>query len=249
MPFWIAGAALLGSVISADSASSAADAQVGASEKATQLQKDIYDQTVARNAPFVSGGLTAFNALMDRLGISGNKGAEGYGSFGRTPTGEDVMNEPGYQFGQQQGQNALDRQMNARGFTGSGAAIKAGARYNTDYASTKYGEAFNRIQGAQQQQYNQINGLARMGQASANNTASAGENFGAAAGANMIGAGNAQAANQLAQGNIWQNAINQGVSLYRNQPGQGQGQFPAWASPGQSGQWSPDTWQFLAGGP
>jgi len=35
-------------------------------------------------------------------------------------------------------------------------------------------------------------------------------------GSNLIGAGNAQAASSLAQGNAWGNALNQGVSSYKS---------------------------------
>lgn len=215
MSFAIAGT-IGGALIGANAVGDAADTQAGAADRATQLSKEQYDSTVERNKPFVSGGTTAFNALLERLGLSGNTAAPGYGSFGKAPTAEQVQAEPGYQFGLDQGQQAINRNLNARGMTNSGAQIKAAARFGTDYAGTQYNNAFNRNQSAQQQAYNQLGNVANIGQNAANNTGQAGANYATQAGANMIGAGNANAAAGLAQGNIWTNALNQGVSAYNN---------------------------------
>jgi hypothetical protein len=231
-----AGVGLVGSALQSDAAGDAADAQIAASERATALQKEQYDATVERNKPFVQGGTTAFNALLDRLGLTGNTSAQGYGSFGKVPTAADVMAEPGYQFGLDQGQQAINRSLNARGMTNSGAQIKAAARFGTDYAGTQYGNAFNRNQSAQQQQYNQFANVANMGQNAANNTGQAGANYATQAGANMIGAGNARAAGELAQGNIWANALNQGVSAYnRSRPPAISGDYSSMATPDWTG--------------
>lgn len=225
MSFAIAGS-IGGALIGSDASRSASNKQLDAARESNAMQQNMYDQTVARNAPWVSGGTQSFNALLDRLGLSGNTGAAGYGTFGRTPTASDVMAEPGYQFGLDQGMNVLQNQLNARGMNYSGEQLKAINRYGNDYATTKYDAAFNRNQAAQQQAYNQLSGAAGMGQASANNTAAAGAGMATQYGNNLQGGANAAAANALAQGNLWTNAINQGVSAYgRNQPG-------VWRTPG-----------------
>lgn len=221
------GGSLIGAGIAADAAGDAADTQAAASDRASKLQKEQYDATVERNKPFVQGGTTAFNALLDRLGLSGNTTAQGYGSFGKVPTAAEVMAEPGYQFGLQQGEQARARMFNARGLRDSGAAIKEATRFGTDYASTQYGNAFNRNQSANQQAFNQLGQVANLGQNSANNTGQAGANYATTAGANMIGAGNAQAAAGIAGANAWTNALNQGVSIYNNRPPRSNGNI--WA--------------------
>lgn len=213
------GAPLVGSGIQAYSAGRAADAQLQGVREGNALLKDQYDQTVKRNEPFVTGGLSGFNALLDRLGLSSNKTAEGYGTLGKVPTQQEVMNEPGYAFGAAEGQKAIDRKLNAAGMTYSGPAIKAAGRFGTDYAGTQYGNAFNRNQEAQRTVYNQLSGVATTGLNAANNTGSAGAQYAGRASDNIVGGANASAANALAQGNIWGNAINQGVSSYIN-PGQ-----------------------------
>lgn len=214
----VAGAAIgvVGSAIAADSASDAADAQVGASKEATQLQKDMYDETVARNKPFVEGGRAGFDQLLMQLGLAGDKNDPNFGMLSRQVTADEVMNSPGYQFGLDQGQNALARQLNARGLNASGAALKAATRYGNDYATTKFGENFSRVNSQRQDIYNRLMGVTDVGQSAANNTSASGNIFASQAGQNMIGAGNAQAANSLAQGSIWGNALNQGLSIYNN---------------------------------
>ncbi len=245
MTFWVAGAALVVGGIGAASSNSAANKQKSSADGATALQQGIYEDTVNRNDPFVKGGTTAYNALLGRLGLAGADGtaASGYGTLGHMPTAEEVMATPGYQFGLDQGQNALNRQLNARGMSYSGEQLKRASMFGNNYATGQYQNAFNNLQSSNQQQYNQLMGAAGLGQASANNTASAGQQFGTQAGQNMIGAGNAQAANSLAQGNIWGSAINQGVSAYRNMPTSG-GNSGSWGSTGGgSGGWgSGDAW-------
>jgi hypothetical protein len=210
-------AAAIGGAISADSSRKAAHTQQDAARDSNTLLQDQYNQTVERNKPFVAGGTTAFNSLLDRLGLSGNTDAAGYNSFGKVPTASDVMAEPGYAFGRDQGQLGLDRKLNAHGMSYGGAALAAASKYNNDYATGQYGNAFNRLQSGNQQVYNQLSGVAGMGQQSANNMSAYGAQNAAQQGSNLQGGANASAANSLAQGNAWTNALNQGVSAYKNQ--------------------------------
>jgi hypothetical protein len=247
----VAGAGVAGAAISSGSAKSAAGAQSDAAGAATALQQQQYDQTVARNAPFTTGGTSAFNALLGRLGLAGSDGtaASGYGSLGHVPTAEEVMATPGYQFGLDQGQNALNRQLNARGMSYSGAQGKALARYGTDYATTKYNDAFNNLQSGNQQVYNQLMGAAGLGQQSANNTSAYGNQFATQAGNNMMGAANAQGAATIASGNAWGNALNQGVSAYKNyQAPTAQPDYTNWNS-GTGGSGSTGAWGGSAAEP
>jgi hypothetical protein len=87
----------------------------------------------------------------------------------RPVTAADVMQDPGYQFGLQQGQQALDRKIAAMGGRVSGAALKAAGRYGTDYASTGYNAAYQR----RQDSLNRLSQLAGMGQQAAGQSASA----------------------------------------------------------------------------
>lgn len=202
MPWAVAGA-VAAAGIGAAASNKAAKGQKGAADAATALQEGIYNDTRERNDPFYYAGTDALSQLRQRLG-------ELTASYDPSKLTE----EPGYQFGLQQGQQSLERSLASKGLGVSGAALKAAAQFGTDYGTTKLNDAFSRQQSANQQIYNQLAGLAGMGQASANQTAAAGAQFGAQAGSNMIGAANAGAASTLAQGNLWSNAVNQGLSTY-----------------------------------
>lgn len=217
---WAVAAAAVGAGGAIYGANKAANTQGAAAANANQLQAQQYGDTVSRNQPFVQGGTSAYNALLGRLGLSGSSDTTaGYGTLGKVPTAADVMATPGYQFGLDQGQQSLDRRITASGMNGSGAALKAAARYGTDYATTKYDDAFNNNLQAQNATYNQLIGASQLGQASANNTASAGSQYATNAGNNLMGAANASGAATLAGVNAAQGALNQGVSSYNNSNG------------------------------
>jgi hypothetical protein len=220
MTFWVAGAAVVSAGIGAYSSNKAAKGMQGAADSATALQQGIYNDTVDRNQPYVQGGTTAFNALLGRLGLAGADGsaASGYGSLGHVPTAEEVMAQPGYEFGRSQGEAGVNRLLNARGMSYSGAQGKALSQFNNNYATGQYQTAYDNLLRGNQQTYNQLSGLATFGQNSANNTATAGAQFGTQAGENNMFGAAAQGSNALAQGNIWGSAINQGASAYKNRP-------------------------------
>ncbi len=203
MPWVAAGAAVIGAAGSAYSANKAAGAQQSAADQATNLQRQQYADTVQRNQPFYGAGTDALAMLQQKLpGLN-------------TPYDPSKLtSEPGYQFGLQQGQQALERSLAARGRGVSGAALKAASEFGNNYATGQLNNAFNRDQASKNQQFSQLMQLTGLGQASANNTSAAGQNYANAAGANQIGAGNSAAANNLAQGNIWGNLLNQGASMY-----------------------------------
>ena len=130
------------------------------------------------------------------------------GSLLKPFTGADLQNEPGYQFGQQQGQQAIDRGQAARGNYLSGAAMKALARFNSDYASTKYGEAFNRDEATKDRTFNYLDSTSRSGQAAAAGTAAAGQNINSQLAQNDTALGNAAGAASIATGNAFGGALN-----------------------------------------
>jgi hypothetical protein len=148
--------------------------------------------------------------MQELLGISGT------GSAQRSLTGADVMADPGYQFGLQQGQQAIDRQATARGMRNSGAALMAAGRYGNDYGSTKYNDAWNRQQGERTNQFNQLASVAGAGQVGSNQIGQAGQNYANAAGNNGMMAANAQGAAGIASANTWSNAGNQLAGWYAN---------------------------------
>ena len=192
-------------------AGDAADTQAGAARDATGLQREQYNQTRTDNMPAMEARNRSLARMQELLGIGGGSGAQ------RSLSGADVMAEPGYQFGLQQGQQALDRSATARGMRNSGAALMAASRYGNDYGSTKYQDAWNRQQGERTNQFNQLASVAGMGQTASNQVGAAGAQFANNAGNNMMNAANVQGAAGIASANAWGNTGNQLAGWYANQ--------------------------------
>jgi hypothetical protein len=141
------------------------------------------------------------------------------GEMDRPVTAEDVMQDPGYQFGLQQGQQALDRKIAAMGGRVSGRALKAAARFGTDYGSTGFNAAYQR----KQDRLNRLSELAGIGQTATGSSAAAGAQSANAISGLLSAQGNANAASRMAQANIWGSAGNQLAALYGRNAGVGPG--------------------------
>lgn len=176
------------------------DAQRDATDKQIALQERMYDTTRADNMPAMQARNQSLEMLLGMLKPGG--------SMSRLDVG-DVTQEPGYQFGMQQGQSALNNQLGARGMRNSGAALKAAARYGTDYGTTKYNDAFNRLLAGRSAQMNPLLSLAGAGQVGASTIASAGNNYANVAGNALSQFGDARANAALAKGSIYPKMINQ----------------------------------------
>lgn len=195
---WVGvGATVVGGVIGSKSASKAAKQQQRAADAALAEQSRQFDLGRADQAPYREAGTNA----LSRLG--------GLQDVDPTPNALAVQSEPGYQFGLQQGRDALEGSAAARGGLYSGNTMKALTQYGNDYASTKYGDAFNRQQSAFGNRWNRLSGLAGIGQTATQQAAQAGQSYANQAGNIGMGNANAQGANALAQGSIWGNALNQ----------------------------------------
>lgn len=192
----IIGSALVG----ASATKSASKKQSRAANDATALQREQFDRTNEQQAPYREAGYTA---LQDLLGMRLND---------VTPGPESVMNEPGYQFGMREGMRGIENSAAARGMGLSGAALRAASRFNSDYAGTRYNDAFNRSQTAFGNRWNRLANLANIGQTSVGQVQQAGQNYANQAGQNMMGAANAQAGAGIARGNIYGSAINNMIS-------------------------------------
>jgi hypothetical protein len=117
----------------------------------------------------------------------------------------EALKEPGYQFGLQQGQQAIDRKAAAAGGRVSGAALKAANRFATDYATSGYNAAYGR----REDRLARLQTLAGFGNSATGSVANAGQNSTNAISQAMQSQGDAFGASRLAQGNIWSNTANQ----------------------------------------
>lgn len=227
-----AGVGLLGSAMQSDAAGDAADTQAASTREGIAEQRRQFDLTRQDFAPYRQAGVNALAQFQQ--GVS-------------TPTtAADVMSDPGYQFGLDQGQQAIDRKIAAMGGRVSGAAIKAAGRFGTNYATTGYTAADQR----RNDRLNRLASLAGIGQSATGASAAAGT-----AAANNISdmttaQGNAAAGAQMAQGQIWGNTANQIAALYSRtrQPTGGGGDYGVWSTPDIAGTNGGFGWKGGVGG-
>lgn len=226
MTFWVAGAAVVSAGIGAYSANKASKAQQQSVADANSEQAREYDQTrqdqldqLAQQrtdqAPWLSAGKNALAQLASGTGAGG--------SLIKPFSLSDFQADPGYGFRVSEGEKAIQRASSGRGGLYSGATLKALARFNQDTASGEYGNAYNRYNTDQSNQFNREASIAGLGQTATNQVGQAGQNaYGtiASAGANMsnnisqnlLGAGNARASGYVGGAN----AIGNGISQYMN---------------------------------
>jgi hypothetical protein len=149
--------------------------------------------------------LKEYEAGLENYKQSG--GDFGDGRLLREFSNEDFVKDPGYNFRMDEGNKGIDRAFASRGGTNSGAALKAIARFNQDYASNEFGNAFNRDSVNKSNIYNFLSGQSAQGLGAA--TQQGNMSIGAAT---NIGNINQNAANQVLQQQNIRNE-NQGNAL------------------------------------
>lgn len=202
---WGFAAAAVGTIASGAMSSRASDKaakrQAESADAANQMQWDMYDQTRQDLDPYRQAGSTSLSQMMDQMG------ANGY--FNQTYTGQDIYNDPSYQFRLQQGQDAIQSSAAAQGGLLSGATLKALQNYSQDYASQEYGNAYSRFNADQTNRYNRLSNIIGMGQNAAAQTGNAGLQTGQAVANNTMAGANAQAAGIVGSNNAWANSAQQ----------------------------------------
>lgn len=189
-PLLSAGAGIYG----AKAAGDAADSQLQAAREAAALQE-----------PWRQAGIKGLNRLTDLLGVSGNTGADGYGSLMKDFSMADYEADPGYAFRKSEQEKALQRAASPAGLLGSGKYLKDAMSYSGGLASQEFGNAFNRFQVNRSNKLNPLQSLSGVGQTAAGTIADY-----------TTQGGNAQAAGQIGRANALTGAIGQGLSMYAN---------------------------------
>lgn len=196
----IVGSAVIGGVVASNSASKAAKAQENAANRASQTELEQYYQNREDMQPWREAGTGALGRM--------TAGTQPGGDFNRDFTLADFTKDPGYDFRQQQGQRGVEASAAARGGILSGAALKGLTRYNQDYASGEFQNAYNRFNNDRTQRFNRLASLAGVGQTATRDVAQQGAQVASNVGNNIIGAGNAQASSYVGQGNAISGAAN-----------------------------------------
>ncbi|MFK7336392.1 DNA transfer protein p32 [Acinetobacter baumannii] len=185
--------AITGSSKQAKAQKEAGNQMVDASNRATDVQKQMFDQMRQDQQPYMNAGTDALKSLMGGMGENGQ--------FMQTYNGQDIYNDPSYQFRLNQGLDAVQSGAAAAGGLLSGATQKALANYGQNFASQEYQNAYNRFNADQTNTYNRLSNIVGLGQNAAAGVGNAGIQTGQAIANNTMAGANAQAAGTIAAGN------------------------------------------------
>lgn len=197
----VAGATLVTGYMGSQAAKSASRTQADAAGRAQDQLLAAGQEAKVGYEPYTEIGKTALSDITGQMPY-----------FQQQFTNRDLNATlaPGYDFRLRQGQQANLQASNLTGGAVSGNAQRALQDYSQNFASGEYLNAFNQFQTQKTNIYNQLSDIAKMGltaqQGSANAILGTGTNIASI----TSGLGNAQAASQIAQGNILGNAA-QGV--------------------------------------
>ena len=208
MALAIGGSALLG----ASASKSAANTQAAATDRAGELQKQMFEEQNRLQEPFRQGGMAAQNKLLTYFGLPGGTEGGDFGRYSRDFGMSDFTTDPGYGFRLAEGQKALDRQAAARGGLISGGALKAAQRYGQEMGSQEFTNAFNRYQTNRANQLQPLQSLMGAGQTATNTMGTAAANYGSNAGNLMTSGGAARASGYVGGAN----ALTSGLGQYMN---------------------------------
>jgi len=209
---WVAtaviGAGVIGAASTAYSANKAADAQTEASNKASQIAQDQYQQTRADLSPYRDIGSQASTELSGRLSELTSPITMDQATLEATP---------GYQFNLNQGLKATQNSAAARGLGTSGAALKGASTFATGLADSTYQNQFNNANTNQTNAYNRLKGLVDTGASAATGTATAGTAAANTSATAATQAGTAQAAADNKTGNAISSLANNiaGYATYK----------------------------------
>lgn len=191
----------IGGYFQANAAKEASDQQAQAAANALGFQRKVYGDVSAQLKPFVEGGTRAFNQLLSPYGI-GPKGVIG------APSGEPgfnyFYNSPDYQFAFDQGNRAQQMNHAAQGNYLSGSQLRGGQEFGQGLATQQYGNYFNRLMG-----------LATMGQNSAANQATFGQNMANTMGNTQLAQGAYQGAGTIGQANAYAGIFPNALAAYQ----------------------------------
>ena len=178
-------------LISSNASKSAANTAAAATDRAADVQWDMYSQNRDDLAPYRAAGTQGLQQFQSSIGPS-------------------FQQSPGYQFAFDQGVQAIDRGASARGLLGSGARLKELTRYGQGVANQEYGNYQNRLAA-----------LSGIGQTATNTGAGLGAQTAQGVGNAIMQGGQAQAQGQTGAANAWLGGANAGVGLYGMMKGWG----------------------------
>lgn len=197
MAGWIAAATVGSALLSSNAASKAAKTSAAATDRAGDVQREMFERNVELNAPFREAGITALNKLVPL--------ATEYTPFSYN----EFTKDPGYAFRMSEGMKGLERSAAARGGLLSGGTLKGIQRYGQDLASQEYQNAFTRYGIERDRRLNPLQSLAGVGQTTSRELGSAGTQFANTMGNLGMNQANVAGNAQLSRASTYGNALNQ----------------------------------------
>ena len=191
-----AGAALLGGAMQSRAAGKAAATSAAASDRAGDVQREMFERNVELNAPFREAGINALNKLVPLTE---------YQNFGM----DQFQQDPGYAFRMSEGMKGLERSAAARGGLLSGGTLKGIQRFGQDLASQEFQNAFNRYGVERERRLAPLQSLAGVGQTTSRELGAAGTGFANTMGNIGMNQANVQGNAAMARASAYGNTLNQ----------------------------------------
>jgi hypothetical protein len=205
MTFYVAGAMVVSSVVGSRASSKAAGTQAAAADRASDLEREMFERNIELNKPFREAGITALNKLVPL--------ATEYTPFGM----QQFQADPGYAFRMSEGMKGLERSAAARGGLLSGSMLKGIQRFGQDLGSQEYQNAFNRYQTERQARLNPLQSLAGVGQTTSQQLGAAGTQMAGNVGNLITSGAAARASGYVGGANALTGALNTGLNYYQGQ--------------------------------
>lgn len=138
------------------SASKAAQIAANTADKNNAFAQGIYDSNKSLATPYINNGTNASSAQAALLGLGGDTAAQ-------QQAFQNFTNSDGYQFGLQNGLNAVNASAFAKGGGLSGATLKSLNNYAQNAAQTELGSYYNQLGGLAGQGLTALSGLTGAG--------------------------------------------------------------------------------------
>lgn len=196
VPAIIGGIATIGGgLLSANASKNAAKTQAAAAQQGVQAQQQMYEQTRSDLAPYLTTGNSALSQLAQLFGL-GSGGPSGATAQQAT---QALTQYPGYQFGFDQGIEALDRSAAAKGLVLSGGQRRDITQFGTNYA----------LQQAWAPYLAQLNSMSQLGENAGAQVGQFGQNTANQIAQGYLNAGQATASGQVGAANAINGVISQ----------------------------------------
>jgi hypothetical protein len=194
----VGGATLVSGYMQGEAAKDAAATQAGASQAGIEEQRRQFDVVQKLLEPYVTGGTEAFKQQQALVGVQGPEAQRAAISA--------IEQGPAFQALTEQGENALLQRASATGGLRGGNVQAALAQFRPQILSQLI-----------EQQYGQLGGLAKFGQASAAGTGAAAQETGSNIASLLAAQGAATAGGQMAAGKAFASipsAISGGLGIF-----------------------------------